>query len=82
MLVGLANINGIASIKCNFIYHMGFQILIKSLFQFAKKWQDFDKKFLIFFVVKMIRISHSFLVYLQYLEYCFLCIEQEQKTSA
>ena len=29
MLAGLANIDGSAIIPCNFIYHMGFQILIK-----------------------------------------------------
>ena len=33
MSAGLANIDGTASITCNFIYHMGFQILIKRWFQ-------------------------------------------------
>ena len=51
MSAGLANIDGTASVTCNFKYHTWFQILIKRWFQ--------GKQVLCFLVLKLIWISHN-----------------------
>ena len=63
MSAGLANIAGTASITYNFIYHMGFQILIK-------RWFQGGQAILNFLDVKMIWISHNFFSLLA--EFCVI----------